>query len=152
MQENVKNIVENISEDVRKNWLIWVAEWKIWDNCSFWETKTKKWTKICTNSWNSYYIAKKDSMDVWKRVLDYSSECSELWTECTLVKNDWTSVNPLSNSWVEFRDLYFTVWNEALPKVTINFVIQPSAKKWVKRELIEKNKLNIQTTISKRLY
>lgn len=152
MQENIKNIVEIISEDVRKNWVVWVAEWLVWDNCSFWETKNKKWTKICTNSWNSYYIAKKDTMNIWKRVLNYEAECKELWSECTLVKNDGTSITPLSNSWVEFRNMYFIVWNEALPKVTINFLLQPSFKKWIKKELIEENKLNIQTTISKRLY
>lgn len=152
MQENIKNIVETIAEDVRKNWIVWVADNNIWDICSFWETKSKRWTKICLNSWASYYIAKKTNINTWKRVLDYETECETLWSECTLVKNDWTNVTPLSNSWVEFRNIYFTVWNESLPKVTINFLIQPSFKKGIKKELIEENKLNIETTISKRLY
>lgn len=153
MQENTKHIVETIAEDVRKNWIIWVQTSKIWDNCEFSSVqKHKKWTKICIWNWTMYYIAKKD-WNIWSRVFDYQNDCLKDGENCTLVKNDWSNIFPLSNSWVEFEDLYFTVsWNKDLPLVNINFVLKPSLFKWVKPSLVKENKINFQTTVSWRLF
>ncbi len=149
MQENIKNIVELIAEDVRKNWINWVnSNIIIWD-CSFSDSDIYTvWTKLCV--WgNSYYIAK-DVWWVWNRVWDYS-ECD--WkTQCFLVRNDGTSVTQLSNSWVDFKDLSFSVSKDWMRKVTINFIIEPSMLKWIKQNLVKENKIVFQTTISGRLY
>lgn len=154
MQENVKNIVETVADDIKSRWVSWVELNQIWDTCKFPDTteKFRKWTKICTLLWNTYYLAKENWWS-WIRVFDYSTECALPWSACTLVKNDWTSITPLSNSWVEFKNLYFTLSrNSKLPLVNINFLLQPSAKKWIKLKLIQDNKINVQTTISWRLY
>lgn len=152
MQENVKNIVETIAEDVRKNWVLWIQTNNIWDNCGFSiNDKFKKWTKLCTNLSNTYYLAKYDWIN-WIRIFNYT-ECDWYWESCVLVKNDWDSITPLSNSWVEFKDLYFRLsWDLKNPLLNVSFVLRPSFKKWVKINLIKDNTLNIQTTVAWRLY
>lgn len=148
MQENVKNIVETIAEDVRKNGISWVNSDIIISDCKLWENKFTSWTKLCVGN-NSYYIAKKVS-GIWNRVGNYS-ECSGN-TQCFLVKNDWISTTQLSNSWVDFKDLSFSVSKDWMKKVMINFTLQPSVLKWVKPSLIKESKIVFQTTISERLY
>lgn len=151
MQENIKNIVEIISEDIRKNGVSWVNNDLILSNCSM-PTSLENYkigTKFCV--WNnSYYLAKQSWTD-WLRVWNYN-ECNLIENNCYLVKNDLSWINPISNSWVDFRELYFFVSKKDQTKITINFVIQPSSKKWIKPDLIKENKITFQTTISNRLY
>ena len=61
MQENIKNLHSSILEDIRESWIQWVSE-DILDDCNMdinSTSKYKKWTKLCINWWNSYYLAKK---------------------------------------------------------------------------------------------
>lgn len=153
LQENIKNITEIISDDVKRNWIIWVQNGNIWDKCDFdISQKFKRWMKICTKSLNDYYLAK-DNFWTYTRVLDYKVECSKEWSMCVLVKNDWNSITPISNSWVEFKNFYVTLsWDEKLPLLNINFTLEPSSKKWIKPNLIKESKINFQTTISWNFY
>ena len=57
----------------------------------------------------------------------------------------------VSNSQVYFRDLRFTISQENIKKVTINFTMQPSSKKGVKPDLIKNSEMIFQTTLSERL-
>jgi len=150
MQENVKNIRQIISEDISTNKITWVnSDIVLWSCSLSLTTKYSSWTKLCV--WNnSYYLAKKLSW-VWVRVADYN-ECNNGWVNCYLVKDDWMKITQLSNSWVQFNNLYFYVTNSKIKKVTINFEMQPSRNKWIKPDLINKNKINFETTISERLY
>jgi len=145
MQENIKNVIETLSEDIRKNWISWVAK-SVPDNCNFTFAtgeKFKKWTKLCTNN-NVYFLAK---MVWWSPVrIDDLSKCSKLKDYCFIVKN-W---NNLTNSSVSVKELNFYLTNDYIPKLTISMIIQPSAKKWVKSKLIEESKIVVQTTISER--
>lgn len=145
MQENVKNIVETISEDVRKNWIMWVSN-EIAVDCNLsldsWSLY-KKWDKLCTNN-NEYFLAK-ENINGYTRT-DVSN-CSGITDHCIIVNKN---LSPLSNSHVSIKDLKFYVSNDVIPKVTILMTLQPSIKKWVKTNLIEESKLNFQTTISTR--
>lgn len=150
LQENIKNIEQILTEDIKTNKISWVNNDIAVSNCSISnETKYTSWTKLCI--WiNSYYLAKKVS-DVWVRVWSYD-ECKNWTISCYLVRDNWIDITQLSNSWVDFRSLYFYVSNSLVKKVTINFEIQPSIHKWIKPNLIKDNKINFETTISERLY
>lgn len=143
MHENVKSVIWEIAEEVRKEWITWVSIDAI-DSCDFSDTwYYKKWTKLCTESWKSYYLAKEISW-VFSRV--ESNQCENLEDRCFIVMN-W---EPLTNSLVSVKSLDFYVSEESVNKATINVTFQPSVKVWVKSDLIKNNILNLQTTISQR--
>ena len=148
-QENVKNMIEIISEDIRQNKIKWVSS-DLTTTCSLQDDKKyKKWTKLCISD-NTYYLAK-DVSWTWVWVSDIKSDCSDITSHCVLVRNHLWEISPLTNSFVSFRDLKFYVSKENIPKITLNFIIQPSSKKWVKIDLIKNSKMIFQTTISERL-
>ncbi len=153
MQENIKNIVETIAEDVRTKSIFWLNSQINWScDLSWWNYLT--WSKLCI--WgNNYYLARFNNTTwVYNRIIDFS-DC-DIWKEsCVLVKKDVNGdINPLSNSWVEFRNINFSVINleNKEKKLILNFVMQPSTKKWIKMWLIKDNKIIFQTTFSQRLY
>lgn len=153
MQENIKNIVETIAEDVRTKSISWLNSQINWScDLSWWNYLT--WSKLCI--WgNNYYLARFNNTTwVYNRIIDFS-DC-DIWKEsCVLVKKDVNGdINPLSNSWVEFRNINFSVVNleNKEKKLILNFVMQPSTKKWIKMWLIKDNKIIFQTTFSQRLY
>lgn len=160
MQENIKNITENIAEDIRKNGFTWV--WEDSSTCDLPSGGTDKYWSgqvLCTGTGATssvYYLAKYDnSNDSRIIVSDPSSEaiwCTKIWDNCTLVVNKDNEISPLSNSWVQFKYINFYVSTEYQPKVTINFSILPSGTKWIKPDLIKSSEIIFQTTLSKRLY
>lgn len=149
MQENIKNIVETIAEDVRKQG----KNLKISSSNGLWTCQNPEkiyasGTTLCVGN-DSYYIAKQEANE-WIKVSNY--ENCDIKTQCFLVKNTGTAVTQLSNSWVDFKSLVFYVARDGVNKVTIHFEIQPSNKKWIKPELIQENRMILQTTLSERLY
>ena len=144
MQENIKNAVSHITEDVIKNGIIWVSEGKT-DACALpsWSDTYIWWDQLCT-LWNSYYLAKK-AIWWWIRIWDIS-ECENIDDHCVIYKGN----QPLTNSSVSIRDLQFFVSKENVAKVTIKIVMQPARWRGVKDYLIKGNKLIFQTTISER--
>jgi hypothetical protein len=147
MQENLKNVSSRIAEDIRKGWIIWVSN-DATDECDF-SVDTNNYkvgNKLCTKSWNKYYLAKLNQMN-WEYIRVDSSECSELTDTCVIAQ--WLT-EPLTNSYVSVKDLKFSLSKDFIPKVTINIILQPSVQKWVKSNLIEDSKLIFQTTISER--
>lgn len=149
LQENMKNIVETIAEDIRKNGTLGVNSDVILSNCELPEKNTHLFgTKLCVGG-NSYYIAKRVGEN-WNRVTD-ENECNEM-VHCFLVKNNGFSVTQLSNSWVQFNKAWFYVADNGMKKITLAFELQPSYNKWIKSNLIKENKIIFQTTLSERLY
>lgn len=152
MHENVKNSISEITEDIRKNWIIWVSLDPTRSNCTFTNDEFyKEWTKLCT--WNNeYYLAYNAWTDINRADADI---CKELNKHCFLYKH---GVGPLTNSLVDVKDLTFYVsknkkeWSSigTVKKATINITFQPSIKSWVKPDLIKNNKLYFQTTVSER--
>ena len=162
MQENIKNVVETISEDIRKNWIFWLSD-ITWVNCNDIKNQNNTpinannyfdWSKLCTTQIindhryikNVYYLAKDDIG--WTIRIDDSSSCRGLNDSCYIRTNN----DRLTNSSVAVKDLQFYVTDDYIPKVTMTIVMQPSSKKWVKSSIIEENKIVIQTTISEKTF
>jgi hypothetical protein len=149
MQENLKNVSNTIAEDIRKNGIMWVSSNAIpTDICdkNVWSNKYKEWNKLCTNSWNKYYLAKENPL-TGDYIITTSSECSWITDHCVIAS--WIK-DPLTNSYVSVKELNFYLSKDYVPKVTINIVMQPAVAKWVKLDLIKESKLIFQTTISER--
>lgn len=150
MQENIKNIVETISEDVRKN-SINICETGL--NCHNFLSDSLyiSWNDLYV--WeNHYYLAKKDPIsDNYTRMFDLSS-CSTIKDNCSMIRESAWSQDLISNSWVQFSDLKFYISRDFESKVTINFTILPATWKGIKTNLIESNKIIFETTVSERLY
>jgi len=152
MQENLKNVYSHISEDVRNIWINWVSS-NIWEayNSVVWTNKYKKGTALYTKGENKYYLALLEPT-TWQYIRVNSSNCSELKSRCVIYRlsSDPLKNWPLTNSFVSVKDLQFYLSVEKVPKITMNIILQPSVKKWVKVKLIEKSKITFQTTISER--
>ena len=156
MQENIKNAVETMAEDIRKYWIQWISDAP--SDCSDAPAEWKN--KLCIrnpdNSLRSSYRLKKNDdtapnihdIDTMSAVLT-PAECLAPTSHCVLFKDG----SPLTNSFVTFRNLSFSLsWEDGnQKKITINFVMQPAIKKWVRRDLIENSSLIFQTTLSERL-
>lgn len=143
LQENSKNIIETIAEDLRKNDIKECA-WSISEWCVSNTLKFSTWTELWV--WdNHYYLAKKIDTGNFIKVTDLS-ECNALSKQCFIVLN-WQM---LSNSSVKIENLEFSIFSEHIPKVQINLFMRPMIWKWVKVDLIKNNELNIQTTLSER--
>jgi hypothetical protein len=97
---------------------------------------------------NEYYLSDGHNWTVYSRVYfnEIEARCWTLKTNCFLVKNE----SKLTNSWIAFEDLDFTVlWNDT-KKLVINFTVRPATKKWISSNMIKRSKVIFQTTISER--
>lgn len=148
MHENTKNIVSEIYEDTIRNSILWVSQ-NVLDSCSFSTSfNYKSWNKLCIWT-NDYYVAKED-LWIYTRIDDLTY-CQQIDSQCYIVKKSpWLDPSPLTNSLVTIKSLDFKVSKSFVPKVTMNIVLQPTIKAWVRPSLIEQNKLILETTISNR--
>lgn len=151
LQENIKNVVETIAEDIRKTGLVWVSD-TLLGTCLLEEWTFSIGTKLCTGS-SQYYFAKQDTSGWWIRIEQPDLGCSELIDSCRIVRKDTFSwdVAPLSNNFVTFRDFSFSLFGWEVPYVSLNFLIQPAVGNGVRPDLIEQSKLIFQTSISERM-
>ncbi len=147
IQENIKNLTETIAEDMRKTPILWVKKniidnYKLSNNFSI---ENGSLLKIWSNS---YYLSDSENSLGYSRIEfdDIDSKCASLKNNCFLVKND----SKLTNSWVSFEKLNFTIMWEKNRKLVLNFTIRPSTKKWISSKIIKDSKLIFQTTISER--
>lgn len=159
LQENIKNIVMEISEDVMKNGINWLTDQIDFYSCTFWVAKlpniiedenkkndVEKWDKFC--SWKNMYFLWTKSSD-W--TFSYSSNpCDDKKSECYLLRYDWANNSPLTNNLVTVRDVKFIVTNNWKKKVTILLKLQPSIKAWFKSSVVENNIFYLQTTLTER--
>gem|GEM_PF-402614 len=110
MQENVKNIVEFISEDVRKNEIVGVnspgALLCTIDSGNPFTSGDKLCIQTATGM-HEYYLGKSSAIGNITRVYNHS-ECTTL-DPCFLVFQDEDGPIKLSNDWVDFRSLRFEV-------------------------------------------
>ena len=93
-----------------------------------------------------FYLAKQNPT-TWEYIRVDNSECEGIADRCVIAKS---ITEPLTNSYVSIKDLDFYLSKDYVPKLTMNIVLQPSVKKWVKVDLIKESKLIFQTTISER--
>lgn len=148
MQENIKNIVETIADDVRKNGLK-ICDSTTTSDCLNFSSLTGSYleTDVLYTGDATYYLGTKTTTGDWIHVWDQSI-CRSPEFQCYFVKN---MVNPLSNSQVTFWNMKFRITNGDIPKVTLLLTLYPAFKKWVKADLIKNNSLIFETTVSDRL-
>lgn len=150
LQENIKNVVETIAEDVRKNG---INICDLWNNCHKFDTSSLFVESDDLYVWaNHYYLAKYD-----KTVSDYikvqkQSDCSSLADNCVIIRQNSFAKDRLCNSWVQFSSFKFFISKDYIPKVSVDFTILPASSKWIKSNLIKENKIVFQTTLWERFY
>lgn len=163
MQENIKSVVEDIAEEVRKGNLVDVSADSLHD-CSTSFTSSDTWNKLCLEWPINYMLGYRNPSWQWVRV-DNPSDCSNYFkpslgidkvenddTICRVIKNVGAGdYYPLTNSFVAVEKLSFVLTNEKLPKVSIFMTLRPAYKKWLKSEIIDANRIEIQTTVTERL-
>ncbi len=143
MQENSKNIIETIAEDLL-NWQIPQCSESSDTSLCIWEEKMLVWQEL--KLWeNHYYLAIKDDLLDEFIKINSLEECEN--KQCFLLKNG----DILSNSYVKIKKLQFTLFTEHIPKLQINMILSPMSKKWIPENLIKQNEINIQTTLSTNL-
>ena len=158
MRNNIKSVVEDIAEEVRKNDIEWVKSDYLWD----YNFSNITWNRLKLINWPEYRLVRynKWSGIKYENLSDTEKEWLSAWNDCLLIKDmcrivkfdkEWVEIWPLSNSKVSFTNLSFEVsWEENVPKVTLNFVARASVRAWIRAELAEKSKLVFQTSISER--
>lgn len=153
LQSNIKNIIEHISKDIQSNGINiskYTISWMYGSDIG----KLYVWD-------NEYYLVQDASFDdswLWSAIPfnQYEDACYPVETnteakKCVLMKNQNGEKIILSNSWVSFKNLYFHVSEDYIPKVTINFDVWIAPWKWLQEGLIKESNIQIQTTISEKL-
>ena len=158
MRNNIKSVVEDIAEEVRKNDIEWVKSDYLWD----YNFLNITWNRLKLKNWPEYRLVRynKWSGVRYENLTDTEKEWLSPWNDCILIKDmcrivkfdkNWLEIWPLSNSKVSFTNLSFEVtWEDNIPKVILNFTARASVREWIKSKLAEKTKLIFQTTISER--
>jgi len=152
MQENVKNVVEDIAEWIRKHGIEWVRSYS--EACAMvGGTITLEKTWLCLKNGNEYIIWKETTPGTWLPVDNLSSECGGVEGNCRIIKRDspGDTFYPMTNNFVSIKNLTFLLANEKKPRVTMNIELTPAAKKWLAPEIIENNTFHVQTTLSERV-
>lgn len=152
MQENIKNSIEQISEDVRKNWISDVSTSFPDDDCTWW-SDTDGWysvgDKLCTPNYR-YYLASYNSV-TWQWLRQNNTYCSNFKNTCSIYKEDTSAkIWQLTNSLVSVRNLDFYYSGDPVDMVTVNITLAPAVQKWLHTNFVQSNELKFQTTISKR--
>lgn len=147
MQENIKNAVETIAEDVRKNGSNGIKVHLADTVCTSPSVNRHiSWSNLCIWWTMKYTLWKLNESTGVYDIVD-NSQCDELQESgCSVLQNG----APIINSWVDVKKLEFRVSTTEVSKVTVLMEVQPSIKKWVKPDLVNNSKIHFQTTISQR--
>lgn len=151
VQENIKNVIEDIAESVRTQWIWGVRNFA--GTCKL-PTDTDKniiGIGLCVG-WSDYIIGYKTPTGNFMPSSNISADCWDLDDSCRILKKEASGdYYPLTNSFLAFEKLSFIVNNTDVPKVTIQFIVRPAYKKWLSPDILRNNTMHIQTTISERL-
>lgn len=157
VQENLKNSLEDIAEEIRKGdvfgfWDIWA----IW-NCQeiSQNHSTSTWTKLCLNNWEiSYFIGHSDGLGSFVRE-DTLSDCRDVDDSegklCRIIKKNGTELYPLTNNLIAIENIEFTIIGSKLPRVQVVLTARTPHQQWIHPELVEASRFSVQTTLSERL-
>lgn len=167
MQENIKNVMEDIAEGVRKHQISGISV-AIDGNCNnlIWWPSSKFCIKDQDADGDDYIVASyvlwtydtiSNTTDIIQNTNwtpnEISTKCGDISSSgiCRILKKDSTgSYYPLTNNFVHVEDLAFTVSNDLVPKVTVSLTIRPAVKKWLASDLVRASTVQVQTTISER--
>lgn len=149
LQENVKNVILDISEEIMANGIDKIGDFSSW-SLSLECNKSESWTWdiFCIKN-TSYYLYEEG------KGIATNGSCNNLNSECYLVKKIKIDENPykLTNNLVTVRKLKFiykTDWK--VKRVTILAEIQPSLKAWIKSSAAKRNIYHLQTTFTERFW
>lgn len=144
MQENLKKSIDHIAEDVR----LFEYDWRPRE-----VYLESDWTLVVWT--NKYYLWKKT--DTWTFVITNNATCSDKTNNeiCYIIKDSLWQKSPLTNSDIHFEYLNFSIsnknWTDSPTRVTtLATVIAPKGS-FVNQELVEKTRINLQTTFWKRI-
>ena len=167
LQENIKNVVENIAEDIRKSGIDWIrnfgdSSYKMVDISNKLIPAEIFPSIVIYPAWSTYLTGSTLFTAGSEYVLGTGTgtflpvsdiaDCTGIQKLCRILKRDaWGSFYPLTNSFVSFENLSFVVTNSDVPRVTLNMTARPSYNKWLSPIVIANSTMHIQTTISERL-
>lgn len=166
MQENTKNIIEDIAETVRKNDITDVIS--IGDTCDYDASSIQESTGeiLCiynqsTGSKIRYYIGKVDASDPLSLLpVSDMSDCtvavksdSSKESEnniCRVIREINGERVPLTNNFVALESFQFSLQNTYVPRVSLNMKMRPSYGVWLSVSQVENSEIVVQTTLSER--
>jgi len=155
MQENIKNITEDIAENMRKSSLADVIPDNSANSCNpDWPSFGVTGTKLCLASGIEYTIWYPSGDPVVWTKQNTLWECKDPnKPNCHIIKRDspMEEYYPLSNSFSHFESLSFEITNQEIPKLYLHFTVRPSSNKWLANDIVENSLTHIQTTLSQRL-
>ena len=148
VQENVKNAVEDMAENVRKERLN-ICSPLVPDNCYNFTGIAGKYVYADTLyvGTHKYYLWKQAITGDRIKVTN-PDECLVTSTFCTLIKD---GQYPLTNKNIVFRKMNFAISDEKVPKVTMFLSLAPSPKRGVAAWTIDKDIFYFETTITQSL-
>ncbi|MDA9129456.1 type II secretion system GspH family protein [Candidatus Gracilibacteria bacterium] len=163
MQENIKNVMEDIAEGVRKENISGIQS-SLSSDCNLLPSPTtstsiiKEGDIFCTNT-HKYTLGTKLDDGSFVPVSSIDTNCgyddanpSTVINQCYLIKVSLSGGDyyPLTNSFVTFEDIEFIISNTSMKKLTVNFTIRPAIGKGLASNLVRQNAIQVQTTISER--
>lgn len=167
MQENIKNVIEDISENVRKSWIDGVrnfgdSSYKMLDIDDKLEPAdiypaTVNYPTGSTYLTGSTLFTAGSEYVLWTGTgaflpVSNLADCSDLQSLCRILKKDVSGgFYPLTNSFVSFENISFIITNSDVPRVIINMTARPAYNKGLLPTIVKNNTMHIQTTISERL-
>ena len=153
MQENVKNALDIISEDIRRWKILWVRDFGLATclnpNNNHWDYSHI----LCLSRWSTKIeigLGEKNETSWWN-VVNNIDNCEDIRKQCHIIKKetDWDWY-PLTNSMSHITYLNFTFWNTEHPKVMIQLGMRPAILQGMASNIIEWQEIIVQTTISER--
>lgn len=153
MQENIKNVTQDISENIRLHGLSGVLADGWIDSCGWFLWATLVWTKLCLHGGIEYSIWRFISSTwSWERVNNIW-DCWDITVNCHVIKRDnpMQDYYPLTNSFSHFENISFIITNPDIPKLSLHMSVRPSIQKWLSSDIVMKSLTHVQTTISQRI-
>ena len=149
MQENIKNTLDIIAQDIRTWSIKWVRQFEA--SCVITEGENSH--ILCLSQWVNtieVWLGKKISENSWN-IIHNPSDCLDISSQCYILKREnnkeWY---PLTNSMSHISHLDFTFGNTKHPKVMIALGIRPALLKGLASNLLEAQEIKLQTTLSER--
>ena len=158
IQENVRNITEQIASDIREKWI----DFNYYDGSSHWKTNnyTGSGNRILAIQWGDRYYTIKDG--IGGATICTEAEQKDLKIHCYMGKEDVSgNRKALSDDRVRIEHLHFFISgdtgtsltnNSQEWKVTINIKIGIEKKVGITSEIAKNTHMLIQTTISEKVY
>lgn len=158
VQENVRNITEKIATDVREKWI----DFGYYDSSS--SEKTNHYTgsgnSILAIQWGDKYYPMKNTLG--GPIICNNTDQTNISTQCYMgMEDNIGNRKALSDGRVSIENIRFFISGNPSTsitnlsqegKVTIILSLRISTKAWVNSEIAKITHMNIETTISEKIY